>query len=105
MDKDKNQMEEKKEARKGWRKEKSRTCTMASHSRMVARNLFFSSSPCDAPLTLPERREGGREGGKGVKKETYLHNGIALSNVGQELVAQPFALRRAFDQARDVHKL
>ena len=55
-----------------------------------------------------QKSDGGeKRGEEGVEEgeEPYLHNGIALSNVGQELVAQPFALRRAFDQARDVHKL
>jgi hypothetical protein len=48
-------------------------------------------------------RKEGREGGK--EENAYLHDGIAFADVGQEFVAQPFALRGPFDQARDVHEL
>ena len=34
-----------------------------------------------------------------------MHDGVGLTDVGQELVAQPLALGRAGDQARDVHDL
>ena len=34
-----------------------------------------------------------------------LHDGVHLADVGEELVAEPFALARALHQAGDVHEL
>ena len=34
-----------------------------------------------------------------------LHDGVHFADVGEKFIAQTFALRRAFDQAGDVHKL
>ena len=33
-----------------------------------------------------------------------MGDGVGFANVGKELVAEPFALGRAFNEARDVHE-
>src|SRR5690625_3786715 len=40
-----------------------------------------------------------------VEAAHHMRDGVGLANVGQELVAQAFALRRPGDKAGDVHKL
>ena len=39
-----------------------------------------------------------------IEAAHHVHNGIDLANVGEELVAEPFALTRAFNEARDIYK-
>ena len=38
------------------------------------------------------------------KAAQHIGDGIGLADIGEELVAQPFALRCAFHQARNIHK-
>ena len=40
-----------------------------------------------------------------VEAAQYVQDGIRLTNVGQELITQPFALARTLDQPCDVHDL
>ena len=40
-----------------------------------------------------------------VKAAHDMSRGVAFADVGEKLVAQPFALRRAFDEAGNIHKL
>ena len=40
-----------------------------------------------------------------LKTAHHLHDGIHFATVRKELVAQTFALRRAFDEAGDIHEL
>ncbi len=40
-----------------------------------------------------------------LKTAHHMHNGVHLSDMRQELVAQPLTLRRAFDQTRYIDEL
>ena len=57
----------------------------------LRRSIPMSKTPCQPDA--------------GTQAGARLHDGVALANVGQELVAQALALARALHQARDVHKL
>ena len=39
-----------------------------------------------------------------IEAAHHVHNGIDLANVGEELVAESFALTRALNEARDIYK-